>query len=44
MKDIHIPRVFMCDHCDSTASNEEYLKKHIKFDHDGLCYKCDECD
>ena len=44
MKDIHIPRVSMCDQCDCTASKEEYLKKHIKFNHDGFCYKCDECD
>ena len=35
MKDIHNPRVFMCDQCDYTASKEEYLKKHIKFNHDG---------
>ena len=44
MKDIHIPRVFMCDQCDNTASKEEYLKKHINFNYDGFCYKCDECD
>ena len=37
MRDIHIPRVFMCDQCDNTASKEEYLKRHIKFNHDGLC-------
>ena len=35
MKDIHTPRVFMCDQCYYTASKEEYLKKHIKFNHDG---------
>ena len=44
MKDIHIPRVLMCDQCDYTASKEEHLKKHIKFIHDGSCYKCDERD
>ena len=37
MRDIHIPRVFMCDQCDNTASKEEYLKRYIKFNHDGLC-------
>merc|ERR1712098_615247 len=35
MKDIHTPRVYMCDQCDYTAAREEYLKKHIKFTHDG---------
>ena len=35
MKDIHTPRVFMCDQCDYTAAKEEYLKKHIKFNHEG---------
>ena len=35
MKDIHTPRVYMCDQCDYTAVREEYLKKHIKFTHDG---------
>ena len=40
MKDIHIPRVFMCDQCDNTSSKEEYLKRHIKFNHDGFCYNC----
>ena len=40
MKDIHIPRVFMCDQCDNTELKEEYLKRHIKFNHDGFCYNC----
>ena len=37
MRDIHIPSVFTCDQCDNTASKEEYLKRYIKFNHDGLC-------
>ena len=28
-------RVFMCDQCDYSATREEYLRKHIKFHHDG---------
>ena len=28
-------KVFMCDQCDYSATREEYLRKHIKFYHDG---------
>ena len=35
MEDIHTPCVYMCDQCDYTTVCEEYLKKHIKFTHDG---------
>ena len=28
-------KVFMCDQCEYSFTREEYLRKHIKFHHDG---------
>ena len=43
MKDIHIPRVFMCDQCDSRCGYRSNFKEHLA-EHEMVRYPCYQCD
>ena len=43
MKDIYIPRVFMCDQCDSRCGYRSNFKEHLA-EHEMVRYPCYQCD